>query len=71
MVPEATVSRRQKKKEKTYEYEARWQFKPIETNVWVEKDILFKWATRSWSSARMSVRRRWMATRPSCSRSRV
>ena len=71
VVPEATVSRRQKKKEKTYEYEVKWQFKPIETNVWVEKDILFKWATRSWSSARMSVRRRWLATRPSCSRGRV
>ena len=42
VVPEATVSRRQKKKEKTYEYEVKWQFKLIETNVWVEKDILFK-----------------------------
>merc|ERR1711904_611635 len=28
--------------EKTYEYEVKWQFKPIESNVWVEKDILVK-----------------------------
>merc|ERR1712159_944128 len=27
-------------KEKTYEYEMKWQFKPIESNCWVEKDIL-------------------------------
>jgi len=36
------MGRRQKKKEKTYEYEVKWQFKPIESNVWVEKDILVK-----------------------------
>ena len=42
VVPEATVNRRQKKKEKTFEYEVKWQFKPIEANVWVEKDILIK-----------------------------
>merc|ERR1712125_79409 len=29
-------------KEKTYEYEVKWQFKPMESNVWVEKDILVK-----------------------------
>merc|ERR1711933_15750 len=28
--------------EKTYEYEFKWQFKPIEANAWVEKDILIK-----------------------------
>merc|ERR1712107_125145 len=28
--------------EKTYEYEVKWQFKPIEANAWVEKDILVK-----------------------------
>merc|ERR1712039_548890 len=42
VVPEATVNRRQKKKEKTYEYEVKWQFKPMESNVWVEKEILVK-----------------------------
>merc|ERR1711934_233709 len=42
VVPEATVNRRQKKKEKTFEYEVKWQFKPIESNVWVDKDTLIK-----------------------------
>merc|ERR1719160_1397854 len=42
VVPQAIFNRRQKKKEKTYEYEVKWQFKPIESNVWVEKDILVK-----------------------------
>mmetsp|Transcript_85261 Transcript_85261/g.241762 ORF Transcript_85261/g.241762 Transcript_85261/m.241762 type:complete len:1046 (-) Transcript_85261:483-3620(-) len=42
VIPEATVNRRQKKKEKTFEYEVKWQFKPIENNSWVEKDILIK-----------------------------
>merc|ERR1712084_87285 len=40
VVPDAILNRRQKKKEKTYEYEVKWQFKPIESNVWVEKEIL-------------------------------
>merc|ERR1712157_165091 len=42
VVPEAVLGRRQKKEEKTYEYEVKWQFKPMESNVWVEKDILVK-----------------------------
>merc|ERR1712012_422403 len=42
VVPDAVLNRRQKKKEKTYEYEVKWQFKPMECNVWVEKDILVK-----------------------------
>merc|ERR1711994_1187960 len=42
VVPDAVLNRRQKKKEKTYEYEVKWQFKPIESNVWVEKEILIK-----------------------------
>merc|ERR1719189_1904078 len=42
VVPEALMNRRQKKKEKTYEYEVKFQFKPIESNVWVEKDTLVK-----------------------------
>merc|ERR1712056_142539 len=42
VVPDAVMNRRQKKKEKTFEYEVKWQFKPIESNVWVEKEILIK-----------------------------
>merc|ERR1712151_933643 len=42
VVPDAVMNRRQKKKEKTYEYEVKWQFQPIENNVWVEKEILVK-----------------------------
>merc|ERR1712203_556011 len=42
VVPEALMNRRQKKKEKTYEYEVKFQFKPIESNVWVERDVLVK-----------------------------
>merc|ERR1712060_646256 len=42
VVPDAIMNRRQKKKEKTFEYEVKWQFKPIEANAWVEKDILVR-----------------------------
>merc|ERR1712228_690952 len=42
VIPEAVVNRRQKKKEKTYEYEVKWQFKPIDNTAWVEKEILVK-----------------------------
>merc|ERR1712190_714958 len=42
VIPDAVVNRRQKKKEKTFEYEVNWMYKPIESNVWVEKDILVK-----------------------------
>merc|ERR1711881_752278 len=42
VIPEATVNRRQKKKEKTFEYDVKWQFKPIESNCWVEKETLVK-----------------------------
>merc|ERR1712225_135737 len=28
------------KKQKTYEYDVKWQFKPLEENVWVERDTL-------------------------------
>merc|ERR1712032_750224 len=42
VVPSAILSRRQKKKEKTFEYEVTWQHKPIECNVWVEKSVLIK-----------------------------
>merc|ERR1712127_602974 len=42
VVPDAVLNRRNNKKEKTFEYEVKWQFKPIENNVWVEKDTLVK-----------------------------
>merc|ERR1712012_274384 len=42
VIPEATVNRRQKKKEKTFEYEVKRTFKPMESNCWVEKEILIK-----------------------------
>merc|ERR1712232_313795 len=42
VVPDAILNRRQKKKEKTFEYEVKWQFKGIESNTWVEKDTLVK-----------------------------
>merc|ERR1712151_709090 len=42
VIPEAIFNRRQKKKEKTFEYEVKWQLKPMESNVWGEKDILVK-----------------------------
>merc|ERR1712070_489725 len=42
VVPNAVVNRRQKKKEKTFEYEVNWMYKPNDANVWVEKDTLIK-----------------------------
>eukprot|EP00972_Heterocapsa_arctica_P022338 3285148-Heterocapsa_arctica.AAC.1 len=42
VVPEATTNRRQNKKEKTYEYEVKWCFRPMEANCWVNKDTLIK-----------------------------
>merc|ERR1719267_400330 len=42
VVPDALLNRRQKKKEKTFEYEVKWQFKGIESNTWAEKDTLVK-----------------------------
>merc|ERR1711862_138282 len=42
VVPDAILNRRNKKKEKTFEYETKWQFKDIEHNVWVEKDTLIR-----------------------------
>merc|ERR1712194_851125 len=40
VIPDAIVGRRQKKKEKTFEYELKWQFKSLDSNCWVEKDIV-------------------------------
>merc|ERR1712031_4109 len=42
VVPDAVLNRRQKKKEETFEYEVKWQFKPIENNCWVEKETLVR-----------------------------
>jgi len=42
VIPDAVVNRRQKKKEKTYEYEVKWQFKSMDQNTWVEKEVLIK-----------------------------
>merc|ERR1719388_374059 len=42
VVPDAILNRRNKKKEKTFEYEVNWMYKSPESNVWVEKDTLVK-----------------------------
>jgi elongation factor 3 len=42
VIPDAIVSRRQKKKEKTFEYEVKWQFKNMDQNTWVEREIIVK-----------------------------
>merc|ERR1712232_355432 len=38
VVPDAVLNRKHLKKEKTFTYEVKWQFRPIEANTWVEKD---------------------------------
>jgi len=42
VVPEVLLKRRENKKEKTKEYEVKWQFKPIEATSWVDRDTLIK-----------------------------
>jgi elongation factor 3 len=42
VVPDAVLNRKHLKKEKTFTYEVKWQFRPIEANTWVEKDTLIK-----------------------------
>ena len=42
VVPDAVLNRKQLKKEKTFTYEVKWQFRPIEANTWVEKNTLIK-----------------------------
>merc|ERR1711953_662699 len=42
VIPEAVLNRRYKKKEKTYEYEVKWQFKANDQATWVERDIVVK-----------------------------
>merc|ERR1711904_725607 len=40
VVPDAILNRRQNKKEKTMEYQVKWQMQGIESATWVEKDII-------------------------------
>merc|ERR1712178_69203 len=42
VVPDAILNRKQNKKEKTYMYEVKWQFKATDQNTWVSKEILVK-----------------------------
>merc|ERR1719321_589202 len=42
VVPDAVLNRKMLKKEKTFTYEVKWQFRPIEANTWVEKDSLIR-----------------------------
>merc|ERR1719502_276307 len=42
VVPDALVNRKQNKKEKTYMYEVKWQFKALDQNTWVSREILVK-----------------------------
>jgi len=42
VIPDAVLNRKNLKKEKTFMYEVKWQFKPIESNTWVPKDVLVK-----------------------------
>lgn len=42
VVPEALLKRRENKKEKTKEYEVKWQFKSIEDTNWIDRDTLLK-----------------------------
>merc|ERR1719386_102368 len=42
VVPDAVLNRKQLKKEKTFTYEVKWQFKAIDQTTWVEKDTLIR-----------------------------
>merc|ERR1740117_1205700 len=42
VIPDAVLNRRNNKKEKTFEYEVKFQFKPMEANCWIQKDTLVK-----------------------------
>merc|ERR1712099_233009 len=41
-IPEQLLKRRENKKEKTKEYEVKWQPKPIESNTWENRETLIK-----------------------------
>merc|ERR1712118_261945 len=40
VIPDAILNRRQNKKEKTFEYQVKWQMQGIESACWVEKDVI-------------------------------
>jgi len=42
VIPESLLKRRENKKEKTKEYEVKWQFKSIESTNWIDRDTLIK-----------------------------
>jgi elongation factor 3 len=42
VTPEAVVNRRHIKKEKTYQYEVKWQFKAIDATNWCDREILVR-----------------------------
>merc|ERR1712188_263787 len=42
VTPEAVVNRRYVKKDKTYQYEVKWQFKPIDATTWVDRDVVVR-----------------------------
>jgi elongation factor 3 len=42
VIPEALMKRRENKKEKTKEYEVKWQFKSIEATNWIDRDTLIR-----------------------------
>merc|ERR1712093_689411 len=42
VIPDAVINRRTQKKTKIYEYETKWQFRPHENNLWVERNTLIK-----------------------------
>merc|ERR1712093_915724 len=42
VVPDAIVDRRNLKKQKTYEYDVKWQFKAIDATNWVDRDVLVR-----------------------------
>merc|ERR1719502_970431 len=42
VIPDAVVDRKQDKKSKSYFYQVKWQFQPLENACWVSKDTLVK-----------------------------
>merc|ERR1712023_175581 len=42
VTPEAVVNRRYVKKDKTYQYEVKWQFKAIDATTWVDRDVIVR-----------------------------
>merc|ERR1711988_1720014 len=42
VTPEAVVNRRYMKKEKTYQYEVKWQFKAIDATNWCDREVLVR-----------------------------